>query len=170
MRSRRSFIRLLALSPAAPMLRADASDTAPEFAQRIFARINEIRLFNGSSKLAWSDALAECAREQSIRKVELRFPGHEDPQRGGVSDRLHTAGIDWSHCGENLFMERGWDDPVNYALVCWWYSPGHQANLLNPDFTETGVGLAQADDGTWFVTQIFRTPPPPPKFTAKHFR
>jgi uncharacterized protein YkwD len=130
-----------------------------DFARRIFSRINEIRVINGAGELQWSDAVAECAQQQSERKVELRFPGHEDPERGGVAERLQRAGIGWSRCGENLFMEKGWDDPVNYALVCWWYSPGHQANLLNPDYTETGVGLAQGEDGAWFVTQIFVTPP-----------
>jgi uncharacterized protein YkwD len=129
------------------------------FARRVFGKINEIRVVNGSGELRWSDAVAECAAEQSLRKAELRFAGHADPERGDVAQRLHSAGIGWSHCGENLFMERGWDDPVNYAAVFWWYSPGHQANLLNPDYTQTGVGLAQGEDGAWFVTQIFVTPP-----------
>jgi uncharacterized protein YkwD len=44
--------------------------------------------------------------------------------------------------------------------VFWWYSPGHRENLLNPDYTESGIGVAQAADGAWFVTQIFATPRP----------
>ncbi len=150
---RRAFLQLIACSVA----RAQASQES--LARRIFTRINEIRVLNGSAELTWSTRLADCANQQSLRKVELRFPGHEDPERGDVSDRLRAAGLDFSHCGENLFMERGWDDPVNYAVVCWWYSPGHQANLLNPEYTETGVGLAQGEDGAWFVTQIFLAPP-----------
>jgi uncharacterized protein YkwD len=131
-----------------------------DFARRIFSRINQLRERNGAEPLQWSDQLAECARQQSIRKVELRFPGHDDPERGGVAERLRTAGIGWSRCGENIFMERGWDDPVNFAVVFWWYSPGHQANLLNPEYTDTGVGLAQGPDQAWFITQIFLEPPP----------
>jgi uncharacterized protein YkwD len=160
MRSRREVLRRIGVGIAGPLLcRADAEDMDTGFAQRIFIKINEIRVLNGTGELAWSDAVAECAREQSIRKAELRFPGHDDPERGDVAQRLRAAGLEYSHCGENLFMERGWDDPVNYAVVCWWYSPGHQANLLKPDYTETGVGLAQAEDDSWFVTQIFRAPP-----------
>jgi|SRR6185312_2821605 len=131
------------------------------FALRIFHKINEIREQNGSPALAWSEAIAECSREQSRRKVALRFPGHEDPDRGGVAERLNSAGIHWMRCGENLFMERGWDDPVNYAVVSWWYSEGHKTNLLDPEYTLTGVGTAQARDNTWYATQIFVTPPPP---------
>lgn len=159
---RRSFLQLIACCA----VRAQESEESS--ARRIFTRINEIRVLNGAGELAWSNRLADCAREQSLRKVELRFPGHDDPERGDVSERLRAAGLDYSHCGENLFMERGWDDPVNYAIVCWWYSPGHQANLLNPEYSETGVGLAQGEDGAWFVTQIFRTPPPVVK-PAKRF-
>ena len=168
MRSRRGFLQLVGAGIGVPFLspaRMDDGDAG--FAERIFTRINEIRTLNGAGGLAWSDALGECAREQSRRKIELRFPGHDDPERGDISQRMRAAGLDFSHCGENLFMERGWDDPVKYAVVFWWYSPGHQANLLNPEYTESGVGLAQAEDGSWFVTQIFRTPPPK---AAKRFR
>jgi uncharacterized protein YkwD len=154
MLSRRAFLYWA----SAPPLFAKTGDL--DFARRIFARINEIRTVNGAPELTWSDPLAARALEQSERKATLRFPGHDDPERGDVAERLNTAGIGWSRCAENIFMEKGWDDPVNYAVVCWWYSPGHQANLLNPDYTETGVGLAQGDDDAWFVTQIFLTPPP----------
>jgi uncharacterized protein YkwD len=163
--TRRSILRIapaIGATSFAITSQASSASTPDErdFARRIFSRINQLREQNGSEPLRWSDAVAECARQQSIRKVELRFPGHEDPERGGAAERLRTAGIGWSRCGENIFMEKGWDDPVNFAVVFWWYSPGHQANLLNPDYTDTGVGLAQGLDQAWFITQIFLEPPP----------
>jgi uncharacterized protein YkwD len=97
----------------------------------------------------------------------LRFPGHNDPERGSVSDRLNAAGFPWSRCGENIFSERGYEDPVHFAVVSWWYSPGHKENLLNPEFTETGVGVAEGADGTFFVTQIFVHTAPVPAKPAK---
>jgi uncharacterized protein YkwD len=130
------------------------------FAQRIFERINELRVASGIEKLVWSEPLAQRAQEQSIRKAALGFSGHSDPAYGGVAQRLQMAGIRWQRCGENIFSERGWDDPVNYAVVFWWYSPGHKANMLNEDFTQTGIGESQAADGTWIITQIFVQPPP----------
>jgi uncharacterized protein YkwD len=154
--ARRSFLLLA----GAGLVRASADDDRG-FALRVFHKINEIREQNGSPALGWSEGLAECAREQSRRKVALRFPGHEDPERGGVAERLNTAGVRWMRSGENLFMERGWDDPVDYAVVFWWYSEGHKMNLLDSEYTLTGVGLAQARDRTWYATQIFVTPTPP---------
>ncbi len=150
--TRRSVLRRAAAIGAIGLARADDES---EFARRIFSRINQIREQNAAEPLQWSDAIANCAAQQSVRKAELRFPGHYDPERGGVGERLHTAGIAWARCGENIFMEKGWDDPVNFAVVFWWYSPSHQANLLNPAYTETGVGLAQGLDRTWWITQIF---------------
>jgi uncharacterized protein YkwD len=130
-----------------------------DFARRIFDKINDLRVARGAAALVWNPAVAACAEEQSRRKVLLRFPGHVDPERGDVAMRLRTAGIAWGRCGENLFMEKGWEDPVNFAVVFWWYSPGHQENLLRPEYTQSGVGVARGEDGVYFVAQIFINPP-----------
>ena len=138
-----------------------ASGRAPgDFARRIFDRVNELRVIRGAGELEWSDPVAACAREQNSRRETLRFAGHIDPERGGVSQRLTTAGVPWARCGENLFREKGYDDPVNFAIVFWWYSLGHQANMLNPNYTHTGTAVLRGDDGAYFVTQIFITRPP----------
>jgi uncharacterized protein YkwD len=146
---------------------ASASLRPDNLARRIFNRINELRLQSGVEALAWSAPLSRCATEQSLRKARMRFPGHNDPERGGVSERLQAAGIPWARCGENIFSERGYADPVHFAVVSWWYSPGHKENLLNPEFTQTGVGVAEGADGTFFVTQIFVHPPPTPPKAAR---
>jgi uncharacterized protein YkwD len=175
-----SITRRSILQAAAALLRAAAAigvasrageasvNAEPGFEWRIFSRINELREQSGVGLLQWSASLAECATQQSIRKAELRFPGHSDPELGDLAARLNGAGIGWAQCGENLFMEKGWDDPVHFAVVSWWYSPGHQANLLNPEYTETGVGLAQGQDDAWFVTQIFLAPPPRETAVRRH--
>jgi uncharacterized protein YkwD len=151
-------ILAVALAATAGSATATPSDEE-QYAYRIFRRINELRAVRGAPALIWSNAIATCAHEQSIRKAKLRFPGHNDPERGDVSARLNAAGIRWSRCGENLFMERGWEDPVNFAVTFWWYSTsGHQQNLLAPEFTESAIGVVKADDDSFFVTQIFVTP------------
>jgi uncharacterized protein YkwD len=157
--TRRSILQAAAAMGVVSRAGLASVNAEPGFDWRIFTRINELREQSGAGLLQWSDPLADCAKQQSARKMELRFSGHIDPEHGGLAERLNTAGIGWAQCGENLFMEKGWDDPVHFAVVSWWYSPGHQANLLNPEFTETGVGLTQGPDEAWFVTQIFLAPP-----------
>ena len=123
--------------------------------RRIFDKTNELRRARGAMDLEWSDAIADCAARHCERKKILRFAGHEDPELGGVSQRLDRFGVRWSHCAENLFEMRGYDDPVNFAIVFWWYSAGHQANMINPDFRMTGVAVTVDSDERFFVTQIF---------------
>jgi uncharacterized protein YkwD len=166
--TRRSILQAAAALSVASQTGRASVNAEPDFKWRIFSRINELREQTGVEPLQWSYPLADCANQQSIRKMELRFSGHNDPERGGVAERLNSAGIGRAQCGENLFMAKGWDDPVNFAVVSWWYSPGHQANLLNPEFTETGVGLAQGPDKAWFVTQIFLARPAPPTAARRH--
>jgi uncharacterized protein YkwD len=138
-----------------------------EFERRIFDRINQLRSQSGAPALEWVNAIYAETREQSARKAELRFPGHMDPQRGDVAERLNTRGLVWSRCGENLFSERGYDDPVNLAVVCWWYSAGHRENLLNPAYLQSAVGIAIDPDHRIYATQIFLTPPLPSPHTQK---
>lgn len=39
----------------------------------------------------------------------------------------------------------------------WMNSPGHRANILNPNFTHLGVGMAERSDGRRYGTQLFLT-------------
>jgi len=43
--------------------------------------------------------------------------------------------------GENVACVPGCPDRGTQVLDLWWNSPGHQANLLNPAFTRSGVGV-----------------------------
>jgi uncharacterized protein YkwD len=157
---RRSFLKNISACAAAVRLRANESDSrASEFEQRIFDRVNELRRQSGSPELDWMDSIHVAAQEQSARKAQLRFPGHVDPQFGDIAQRLTARGLTWSTCGENLFVEKGYDDPVNLAVVCWWYSEGHRRNLLNPDYSQSAVGIAIDPDHRIFATQIFLRPP-----------
>ena len=150
---------LTAAVPAVAMAGVAARPDVSGMARRVFGQINEVRAVWGVAALEWQESVAECARQQCARKEQLRFSGHLDPERGGVAERLTQAGVRWARCGENLFELKGYDDPVNFALVFWWYSAGHHDNLLNPAFVKTGVGVTVDSDGRFFVTQIFVEPP-----------
>jgi len=40
----------------------------------------------------------------------------------------------------------------------WMNSPGHRSNILNPTYTELGVGLAKDSAGRCYWTQMFIKP------------
>ncbi len=46
-------------------------------------------------------------------------------------------------------------DEIEHSIVeGWMESPGHRANILNENYTETGIGVAKAND-FYIVTQVF---------------
>lgn len=128
--------------------------------KRIFEAVNFQRAAAGNPPLIWDDILSETARKHSRRMLDAGFFGHEDPQYGDLRARLTAAGLPWWMCAENVFRERNHPDPVAIAMVDWTHSEGHRKNLLSPDYTLSGVGVAAAEDGTVTVTQQFMTPLP----------
>jgi len=55
-------------------------------------------------------------------------------------DRTQQAGYEnWSTLGENL---AGGQRTPESVVAAWMASPGHRQNLLNPNYTEIGVGMA----------------------------
>jgi uncharacterized protein YkwD len=145
---------LLTALPAALHATLPERPNLLEMARRTHLKINEIRALRNLPPLEWSDSLALLARQHCARKEKLHFPGHNDPQQGDVGDRLGKAGIAFDRCGENIFEIRGYDDPVNFALVFWWY-------MLNPAWLKTGVGVSVDETDRFYVTQIFLAPAPP---------
>ncbi|MDQ6699301.1 MAG: CAP domain-containing protein [Acidobacteriota bacterium] len=127
--------------------------------KRVFDAINNQRGHAGIADLIWSSALADAAREQSGNMMERGFFAHVDPLRGDLAMRLNAGGIGWIRCGENLFTEKGYIEPVWTAVVEWMHSPGHKQNILEAEFTHSGVGIARSDDARYFMTQVFTRPP-----------
>jgi uncharacterized protein YkwD len=93
-----------------------------------------------------------------MNMMDRGFFSHIDPVRGALSARLRAAAIEWSRCGENIFREQGMEDPPDAAMEGWMKSPAHRHSLLDPLFTETGVGIAISPDTEYFITQDFIRP------------
>ena len=69
------------------------------------------------------------------------------------ASRLDYAGYDdWWTYGENIAF--GYTTAAS-VMQAWMNSPGHRANILNPDFTQIGVGAATSAAGYLFWTQEF---------------
>lgn len=48
-----------------------------------------------------------------------------------------------------------------WKVQAWMDSDGHRENLMNPEFSEFGVGVAVADNGTVYSAVVFQKPEPP---------
>jgi uncharacterized protein YkwD len=123
---------------------------------RIFSLINRERGRTGLGQLGWDDRLADLARRYSEKMAREHFFEHIDSDGNDVVARARQSRIrGWDRIGENLFMCSPTNDYTSLSIRGWMHSPSHRENLLDPDWTETGVGVAVDRDGTIYITEVF---------------
>jgi uncharacterized protein YkwD len=100
-------------------------------------RVNSERGMRGMRPLKVTLSLMHSARSWSGRQASERRMYHSN----------------WPGMGENVAY--GQKDPAD-VMRAWLTSPGHRANILNPKYTEIGVGVVIAGNGQAYYTQHFR--------------
>lgn len=126
------------------------------FEREAFQLINERRRSAGLAELVWSDEVARVARIHSDSMAANGFFGHAGTDGKMVDDRADAIGLKrWRAIGENIAFNIGYGKPVEIAVEKWMLSPGHKANLLNPRWRETGIGIAVTAEGKFYFTQVF---------------
>ena len=123
--------------------------------QQCLDEVNRVRRQKGLQRLTFYEELLPVAREYSRRMAEQNFFSHSDPEGRTVRERVDEADIRWRMVGENLAFSNGYVNPVAASLHGWMDSPGHRANILEPDFTLTAIGVWIKPDGTVYFTEIF---------------
>ncbi len=120
----------------------------------IFDLVNRERTKTRLGALGWDEEIARVARNYSRKMARERFFDHYDPKGKTVIDR--AAKIDrWSKIGENLFMCDGMDDFTSFSVRGWMRSTTHRRNILDREWTATGIGIYKTSDDKIYVTQIF---------------
>jgi uncharacterized protein YkwD len=120
--------------------------------------VNRIRAGRKLPPLIDRPDLAVVARKHSRDMATRNYFSHESPEGFDVSHRVLVAGILYKAVAENLLQSRGADDPVAEAVDQWMKSGGHRKNIVDPEFTETGVGIEINEDGKLYFTQVFIDP------------
>lgn len=149
--TRRNFVCGLALPVLGHAITPQTTTTERE----LFVLVNEERAKRGLPGLQWSDKVAAVARAHSQRMADQQFFAHVDPDLGDLRNRLALQKVEWMRCAENLYREHGYPSVIEPAIQGWLQSPGHQANLLGPDYTYSGLGIAVSRTDTYYVTQVF---------------
>lgn len=116
--------------------------------------INSMRASKGIAPLELSSDLTEIA---CARAEEIAWSGehsHTRPNGKRFTSLLKEAGITEGVAGENI----GWGyETVDDVCTAWKNSQSHYENIMNPDFSKIGIGIAADPDPTknlcW--TQIF---------------
>ena len=120
--------------------------------------INEYREANGAPCLTPSPTMNEAADFMSRSMGELGFFDHQEPPCDPAGDnctgrdpfeRIAFFGhAGWSTAGENIAA--GYPDAVN-TFEGWKASPGHNENMLNPNFTAIGIGRVVVPNSSYGV-------------------
>ncbi len=107
--------------------------------------LNHQRKLHGRRALEPNRKLARAARKHASDMDERKYFSHTTP--GGVSfvDRIMRQdyvdpGEGWT-LGENLAWGSYQLATPKSIVRSWMHSPGHRANILNPQFREIGIGV-----------------------------
>ena len=150
---------------ARPLLSGRLGDWQTE-GQKLLELINSARAqprqcgtqaFSATAPLAWNATLATAAQDHSRSMANNNFFDHKDRDGRTPGDRAELAGYSGQLVGENIAA--GQDTPRK-VLDGWLSSPGHCANLMNPQFSELGAAYAvdpKSDAGIYW-TSLFGTP------------
>jgi uncharacterized protein YkwD len=123
--------------------------------EEIFRAVNRARAQKGLVALQGNLQLQQIARRHSEDMASRLFFGHRNPDGQGVVDRVRAGGIaDFIATGENILSGKPLTDP-GQAVREWLKSSRHRKNVLSPRYTESGVGIAQGENGQVYVTQVF---------------
>lgn len=158
--------------------------TASTFEREMLALVNEERTSRGLNPLQLETQLNASSEDHSTWMLDRDIFSHTGAGGSSATDRMRDAGLDLSgswRTGENIAWQSergapGISDDVAQLHQSLMNSPGHRANILNPDFEYIGIGI-EAGDMRGFdavmVTQNFaatdaevsldtgQTPPPP---------
>lgn len=114
--------------------------------------------FGAAPPVSWNAQLALTALAHSSDMATHRRFSHQGSDDSEAAQRVTRAGYRWRHVGENIAA--GQTSPQE-AVEGWIDSPGHCANLMNPQFSEMGAGYAVSRvrlPGFPYWTQVFATP------------
>ena len=104
--------------------------------------VNVERAKESLDPLSWCPALARSATAHSVDMSLNNYFEHESLDGREISDRAKAQGYDYRTVGENIAV--GQRD-VAEVMEGWMNSPGHRENILRPQFTHLGSGVATGD-------------------------
>lgn len=144
---------------ARQLLGAHLKDSLTE-GQMLLEEINRARTqarqcggneFAAAPPLAWNTMLAQVAETQSRAMANGNFFSPLDRDGRTPGDRAELAGYEGIQIGQNIAAAL---DRSSDLVEGWLTSPGHCANIMNPQFTELGAAYAvdpQSDAGIYWV-------------------
>lgn len=113
--------------------------------------INKQRASNGLKTLEIDYEVQRVARIKAQDMVDNNYFAHESPTYGSPFNMLNNFKISYKTAGENIA-----GNSSNSGVVdAWMNSQGHRANILNGNFTYTGIGVVNSSKYGKIYVQVF---------------
>ena len=120
----------------------------------IFMLINNERSKNNISPLTINNKLIQAANNKAKDLIKNNYFDHNSPTGKTFSSWIKETNYQYSFIGENLAINFQSEKEI---VEAWLNSESHKENLLNQNFTETGISIKN-ENGKIIVVQIFGRP------------
>ena len=120
--------------------------------QALFESLNQERASHGLTALHWDARLADAAQLHAQRMADTKDLSHQLPGEPELLARLSSSGARFTSIAENI--AEGPD--VEAIHDGWMHSPGHRANILNPQNTAVGIAVVQGSKQLFAVQDFSR--------------
>ena len=155
------FLKVQALSNPSNTLKTTGNITTPspaptvspeELKEEVVRLVNNERTLKGLKPLKENQLLNKSAQLKLDDMVEKGYFAHISPEGLSPWYFFEKAGYHYGYAGENLANNMA---SVESTVVAWMNSPIHKEDILNPNYKDTGVAVANEPFSTLFIVQHF---------------
>jgi hypothetical protein len=124
----------------------------------VIALTNTERAQNNAGALAENPLLTQAAQAKAEDMAAKGYFAHVGPDGTEPWVWIRSAGYTYQYAGENLAVKF---TDSREVVSAWMASPTHRANIVKPQYTEIGIGIAEGSfrgEPATFIVQYFGTP------------
>lgn len=149
----------MVLIPEQPILSTPTPLPTPATETMIMSRdqkkaldlLNSDRVKQGLAPLKINAQLSKVAENYAHDMINRDYFSHTSPEGLSPFDRMRKQNIIFNRAGENL----AFNVSIAAAQQAFMNSPGHRANVLDPYYTQVGLGVVNGPNGRVYVVQEF---------------
>jgi uncharacterized protein YkwD len=140
---------------------ADCKATGnPSFEEETLTLVNQEREKKSLPPLVLNDLLVAAARAHSADMACRNYFSHQGLDGSTSFKRMEASGYQMAYAGENIYAGPEQYNTPAQAVRHWMNSSSHRASILNPNYTEAGVGYYFSKPATYdgYFTIDFASP------------
>lgn len=118
--------------------------------------INTERIEFGVNTLTTNEILTQAAHARAEDMIINKYFAHTSPKGVYFTETILNSGYNYEFAGENLAKDFTTSESVMRA---WKDSQSHYKNIINSNYSETGIAIVQNPfDGSHVIVQLFGSP------------